>query len=338
MAKRRSRDQLRAIFASLRGFMRRPFAGTKKKPVVRKVPPQDLFRPTLQKPRGYGVLRRLGQTPLLKREEERVLLKALKSGSPRHQALAKKRLIESNQRLVASIARRFQGRGIAFEDLMSEGNVGLIKAAESFNPDRAARFSTHATNWIRQAIGRALESHESQIRLPANLVNLRNKIRYHQQRLYQKTGNEPTHEELAKATNSSVKHIRQALEIDPVPTSLSQKLRGLKSDSGGERPASLEDIIPDRSSRDVAAEIQKGLNVAKYGAYMDALLSPTERHVLTHSYGLGGVTPKKYAQIGRHLGLSRERVRQIHEEALKKLRTPDTKRLEAYVRKQGRST
>lgn len=319
----------------------RPFAGRKKvKPGVRRTGTlnKDLFRPTLQKPRGYGILRRLGQTPLLKREEERVLIRALKSGSPQHQALARKRLIESNQRLVASIARRYQGRGIPFEDLMSEGNIGLIKAAESFNPDKAAKFSTHATYWIRQSIGRALEGQESQIRLPANLVNLRSKIRYHQQRLYQKTGNEPTHEELAKATKSSVKHIRQALEIDPVPTSLSQKIRGLRSDAGSERPVTYEDIIPDRSARDVAADIQKGRNIARYGTYMDALLSPTERHVLTHAYGLGNVAPKKYAVIGRRLGISRERVRQIHEEALKKLRTPDMKKFEAYVRKQGRSS
>lgn len=325
--KRRSREQLKAIFARLRGFVKRPFTG-----MVKKAPPQrhDIFRPELERPRGYGVLRRVGRTPLLKPDEERVIIRALKTGSPEHRALARKRLIESNQRLIASIAKRYQGRGLSFEDLQQEGNIGLINAADSYNPNRGAKFSTYATSWIRQSIGRALEANKTQVRLPANLVHLRSRMNYHTQRFYQQFGREPTVDELAKRLKANPRHIRRVMEVDPTPASLQTKIG--RSSAGG-RDLTYEDVLaaPEESPT-ARIEAADRMSQAGFRATVLASLSPRERLIVGNKYGFLG-KPQSHASIGRKLKLSRERVRQIENEALDKIRTPDLRKLNVFLKK-----
>jgi RNA polymerase primary sigma factor len=322
MAKRRSRDQLRAIFARLRGMMTRPFAGARKT-----APRKDIFRPTLNRPRGYGALRRVGRTPLLKAEEERVLIQALKSGTPEHKALARKRLIESNQRLIASIAKRYQGRGLSFDDLLQEGNFGLITAVDKYNPNKGAKFSTYATPWIRQSIGRALESNKTQVRLPANLVHLKSRVNHHQQRFYQEFGREPTVEELAKRLKAKPSHIRQVMEIEPTPASMQTKIG--RSESG--RDLTYEDILPASKERDRVEDEDRAKEARRRVAIL-ATLPATERLIVANKYGFLG-KPQSHAAVGRKLKLSRERVRQIEHEALDKLRKPDMKKLNEFLQK-----
>src|SRR6266446_2569901 len=326
MAKRRSREQLKAIFARLRGFVSRPFAGTKR--IKRLKPRSDVLHPTLQRPRGYGALRRLGRTPLLKREEERAVIRALQSGSPEHKELARKRLIESNQRLIASIAKRYQGRGLSFDDLQSEGNIGLIHAADTYNPNKGAKFSTHATNWIRQSIGRALEAHKTQVRLPANLVHLLSRVKYHQQNFYQQFGREPTVEELAKGLKAKPQHIRQVMEIEPTPASMQTPVG--RSSSGG-RELTYEDVLSSPKERDRLEEADKAMEATRRIAVLGSL-PPTERYIVANKYGFLG-KPISHAAVGRRLKLSRERVRQIENQAIEKLRTPDLKKLNEFLRK-----
>lgn len=328
MAKRRSREQLRAIFARLRGAMMRPFTGMQKK---KPKPREDIFHPTLQRPRGYGALRHLGRTPLLRAEEERIIVKALQSGTPVHKELARKRLIESNQRLIASIAKRYRGRGLSFDDLQQEGNLGLIRAADTYDPSRGTKFSTHATNWIKQSIGRALEANKTEIRLPANLVHLKSRMNYHQQRFYQQFGREPTVEELSKRLKANPKHVRRVMEVDPTPASLQTKVG--TSESG--RDLTYEDILPAPQGRDRLEDRDTSRDYMRRVAVLGSL-SATERFVVSSRHGLLGET-LSHAEIGRRLKLSRERIRQIEKQALEKVRTPDLKKLNVFLKKYHRS-
>ena len=326
MAKRRSRDQLRAIFARLRGAMMRPFTGAKRKPTPKRIFKRpDVFHPTLKRPRGYGSLRILGRTPLLKADEEQVIIRALKSGPPEQRELARKRLIESNQRLIASIAKRYRGRGLSFDDLQQEGNLGLMHAADKFDPKRGTKFSTYAIPWIRQSMGRALEANKTEIRLPANLVHLKSRVNYHQQRFYQQFGREPTVEELAKRLKASPKHVRRVMEIDPTPASLQTKVG--RSESG--RDLTYEDTLAAPEQPDKVIERERELEGLNKMVAMGAL-SPIERFVVMNKYGFLG-DPWSHARVGRRFKLSRERVRQIEHQALQKLRKPDAAKVRKFL-------
>ncbi|PYM15185.1 MAG: hypothetical protein DMD81_15740 [Candidatus Rokuibacteriota bacterium] len=253
-------------------------------------------------------LREISQIPLLTREEEHALARRVQDGD----AEAKKRLIEANLRLVVQIARRYLNRGLPLPDLIEEGNLGLIRAVEKFDPDRQLRFSTYGTWWIRQAIVRALANQARTIRLPVHVELLLGRYRRQEQRLTQELGRPPTTEELAGALGSTVDQVEELQEVaHQQPISLETPV--------GEDEGRLGDLIADTSTDPRAALTSLFRDRADLVSVLDDL-APNERAVLRRRFGLEGESPETLEAIGRSLGLTRERVRQIEAAGLRKLR------------------
>ena len=255
----------------------------------------------------------IGTTPLLSASEEIELARTYRTNpsSPAGQA-ARQRLIEANLRLVVSIAARYQNRGMTFADLVQEGNLGLFRAVDRFDPERGFRFSTYATWWIRQAITRALAERGRTIRLPVHLNDLLGQVSRTTARLQQELQREPRIEEVARALNVPTARVEETLARATEPASIEAEL----TEDGG----TLAELLPDEDRPSTEAsyeftELQETIDAA-----LDAL-EPRERLVITLRFGLDGLPPQTLAEIGQALRMSKERIRQIEEHALRKLRT-----------------
>lgn len=256
-------------------------------------------------------LREIGRVPMITHEREIELAKRIESGDRD----AMKQFILANLRLVVSIAKRYVGRGLTLLDLIQEGNIGLIRAVQRYDWRRGHRFSTHATWWIRQAISRAVADKGRTIRLPVYVNTALNRIRRERQRLLQELGREPTEQELAEATGLDPLRMVELQSAPGAPVSLElpvgedeeQELGDVLADT---ESASPEDVATTQTLKD---EVQRVL---------ESVLTPREQLVLQLRFGLGNGQAHPLEQVGRELGITRERVRQIEAGALAKLRQP----------------
>jgi RNA polymerase primary sigma factor len=253
-------------------------------------------------------LSRLTQTPLLTAEEEVVLTKAVQQGDE----CARRRLIESNMRLVINIAKTYRNRAIPLEDLIQEGAIGLMQAAERFDPDKGFRFSTYATHWIRQAIGRAIDNKSKAIRLPAHVSQSLRKVEKERARLARENGCEPSTEQLAIAMGISAKKLLTLMQT-------SQELLSLDMTVGESGGTTLGGLLKDTSNADPERMILSEEIVAELQRIL-LELNEREQRVMRLRFRLDEGDAELGDDIAKEMKLSRERVRQIEVQAIKKLR------------------
>ncbi len=265
-------------------------------------------------------LKEIGRVPLLNAEEEIELAKRMEQGDEE----AKRRLAESNLRLVVSIAKRYVGRGMLFLDLIQEGNLGLIKAVEKFDYCKGFKFSTYATWWIRQAITRAIADQARTIRIPVHMVETINKLNRIQRQLIQELGRDPTPEETAKEMQISVERVREISKISQEPVSLETPI-------GEEEDSHLGDFIEDEEAV-APAEAASFLLLREQLDYVLDTLTSREKKVLQLRFGLEDGRSRTLEEVGQVFGVTRERIRQIEAKALRKLRHPSrSKKLKDYL-------
>ncbi|MCF6435273.1 MULTISPECIES: RNA polymerase sigma factor RpoS [Pseudoalteromonas] len=250
----------------------------------------------------------IGFSPLLSAEEEVYYArKALKGCEA-----SRKRMIESNLRLVVKISRRYNNRGLALLDLIEEGNLGLIRAVEKFDPERGFRFSTYATWWIRQTIERAIMNQTRTIRLPIHVVKELNVYLRTARELTQKLDHEPTAEEIAECLDRPVEDVTKMLRLN-------EKITSVDTPIGGDNDKALLDIIADEKGHGPESEVQSN-DINSHIVDWLGELNPKQREVLARRFGLLGYEPSTLEDVGREIGLTRERVRQIQVEALRRLK------------------
>lgn len=266
----------------------------------------DKYNKTLDATQIY--LNEIGFSPLLSAEEEVFFArKALKGDEA-----ARKRMIESNLRLVVKISRRYVNRGLALLDLIEEGNLGLIRAVEKFDPERGFRFSTYATWWIRQTIERAIMNQTRTIRLPIHVVKELNIYLRAARELSQKLDHEPTPEEIANLLDKPVADVEHML-------SLNERVTSIDAPIGNSSDRAVVDTIADTHVSDPAALLQDADLTTSLDHWLDEL-TEKQREVLARRFGLRGYEVSTLEEVGLEIGLTRERVRQIQVEALKRLR------------------
>ena len=278
----------------------------------------------LEAPKGIAVddpvrlyLREIGRIKLLSGAEEIELARKILEGGTVG-AIAKRKLVQANLRLVVSIAKKYVGRGMLFLDLIQEGNLGLIRAAEKFDHERGFKFSTYATWWIRQAITRAIADQARTIRIPVHMVETINKLKKVTRRLAQELSRKPTEDELALEMGVSIHKLREIIKIAQEPLSLETPI-------GKEEDSRLGDFIEDKDA-DASELLREDL------AEVLCTLSPRERDVLRLRFGMDDGRQRTLEEVGQLFGVTRERIRQIEAKALRKLRHPNrSKRLREYV-------
>jgi RNA polymerase primary sigma factor len=253
-------------------------------------------------------LNEIGRVKLLNREEEIVLAKRIKKGDRR----AREKMITANLRLVVKIARDYEGLGLPLLDLINEGNIGLMKGVERFDPNKGAKLSTYAAWWIKQSIMAALANQAKTIRLPAHVIERVTKMRRAEVELRDTFDREPTDQELAEHLGLDARRIRQYRQAAKAPISLDAPL-------GENEPNHISDVVADPNA---AAPFDRIVQENDAGLVRDAMAGLTEREtaILGLRFGLDGAKPKTLEEIGAQFKLSRERIRQIQDEALVKMR------------------
>lgn len=267
-------------------------------------------------------LREIGKIPLLNAEEELELAQKVVAGDKR----AKDKMAEANMRLVVSIAKRYVGRGLDLLDLIQEGNTGLLRAVEKFDPDKGFKFSTYATWWIRQAITRAIADQARTIRIPVHMVETINKLLRTQRRLTQELNREPTNEEIAKEMEIEVEKVEHIMKIKQDISSLDASVRDDEEDSV------LADFIEDE---DTISPEESATNQLLKEHVKDMLGALTEREqkILKLRFGLEDGKSHTLEEVGQEFSVTRERIRQIEAKALAKLRKhKDSKKLHDYIK------
>ena len=265
-------------------------------------------------------LKEIGRIPLLESDGECELSKIMNDETrpPEERKKAKNKLVEANLRLVVSIAKKYVGKGMFFLDLIQEGNLGLMKAAEKFDYSKGYKFSTYATWWIRQAINRAIADQARTIRIPVHMVETIHKVSRCQRQLQQELGREATADEIGEKMGMSAEKVRETLKIAQEPVSLETPI-------GEEEDSHLGDFIPadetpapaDAASANILREvIERQLHT----------LTPREEHVIKLRFGLYDGRCRTLEEVGKEFEITRERIRQIEAKALRKLRHPSRKR------------
>jgi RNA polymerase primary sigma factor len=255
-------------------------------------------------------LREIGQVELLTPEQEIELAKRIQKGDEQ----AREHMIKANLRLVVKIARDYEGLGLPLLDLINEGNIGLMKGVERFNPTKGAKLSTYAALWIKQAIRRALGNQSKTIRLPVHVVDKMAHIRVAERKLREALGREPTDEEVAEEMGFSLRQVKLYREAGKAPVSLDAPL------SDGEDGKQVSEVVADPNAVAAYDHMVKQGDTELLKEVLQTL-TERERNILTMRFGLTGDSPKTLEEVGEHYSLTRERIRQIQEEALLRLRT-----------------
>ena len=262
-------------------------------------------------------LREIGRTPLLTPEEEADLAQRIVEGDRK----AKEKMVEANMRLVVSIARRYSGRGLDFLDLIQEGNTGLLRAVEKFDPSKGFKFSTYATWWIRQAVTRAIADQARTIRIPVHMVETINKVLRVSRRLTTELNREPTDEELAEALGMSVEKISYVMKIRQDVASLDASV----GRDGDDEDSVLGDFVEDEE-RDSPEDAASNQILKEQLAEILSTLTEREQKIIRLRFGVGGGRPHTLEEVGAEFNVTRERIRQIEAKALTKLRKNDSAR------------
>ena len=271
-----------------------------------KVPKLDLtVEPSLDSLRLY--LREIGKVNLLTADQEVYLAKKIERGD----MVAKTQMIEANLRLVVSIAKSYLGRGLSFLDLIQEGSLGLIRAVEKFDYRKGYKFSTYATWWIRQAVSRAIADKARTIRIPVHMVEKLNKVVHIERQLVQRLGREPKPEEIADELEITTEEVREILRMAQLPVSLEKPI-------GEEEESSLGDFVQDEQAESPYDTAQLSLRREDIENALSSL-PERERKVIELRFGLKGEQPCTLEEVGRAFGVTRERIRQIENNTLKKL-------------------
>ena len=274
---------------------------------AKKGPDLDLtVEPSLDSLRLY--LRSIGRVDLLTAAQEVQLAKRIERGD----MIAKRQMVEANLRLVVSIAKGYLGRGLSFLDLIQEGSLGLIRAVEKFDYRRGYKFSTYATWWIRQAVTRAIADKARTIRIPVHMVEKLNRVTHVERQLVQSLGREPEPFEIAAELRWPLEEVRDILRVSQLPVSLEKPV-------GDEDESELGDFVADEEVAQPFEEASEHLQREGVRRALD-VLPERERQVIELRYGLSGLEPLTLEEVGRTFGVTRERIRQIETNTLKKLR------------------
>jgi RNA polymerase primary sigma factor len=293
-------------------------------PGVRNVaPPEPAPSESLRGDTLQLYLREIGQVKLITPKDEIVLAKRIKKGDQR----AREQMITANLRLVVKIARDYEGLGLPLLDLINEGNIGLMKGVERFNPRKGAKLSTYASWWIKQCIMRALANQSKTIRLPVHVVDKVAHIRKAEVKLREAFDREPTDQEVADHLGLDPRRIQQYRAASKAPVSLDAPI-------GTDEPQRISDVVADPNAAAPFDRIVRE-NDSELVQEVLATLTPRENTILAMRFGLDDGRPKTLEEIGGQLGVTRERIRQIQEEALEKMRVKIAKREPPVVEADG---